>query len=88
MTLFRRLLSEEEQESDQKKMSFERTDRKKGRISRWVFSSCPTIGTFSPSKTGDFFTGGNISGEKPSFCKGPLNMYLTFFPIYISPFKP
>ena len=62
MNVFRRPLSGEEQESDQKKMSFKKSDGKKGRISRWGFPIRPAMGAFSPSKTGYFLPGGNNEG--------------------------
>lgn len=62
MTLLRTPLSREEKESDQKnpkKMSFQRSHGKTGRISMGVFPNRPTIGTFSPSKMEHFLTGDN-----------------------------
>jgi hypothetical protein len=48
----------EEQESDQKKMGHKLTGRQK-EYPRKVFPDRPTIGTYSPAKTREFFTGGN-----------------------------
>jgi hypothetical protein len=49
----------EEQESDPEKTDFQLCREEEGRISRWGFSGRPTMGTFSPAETGDFFSADN-----------------------------
>jgi hypothetical protein len=50
----------EEQESDPEKTDSQLCrEEEEGRTSRWVFSGRPSMGTFSPAKTEDFFTAVN-----------------------------
>jgi hypothetical protein len=50
--------------------------KQKGRISKGGFPSRPTIGTFSPSITEHFLTGGDINSQpEKSFAKNNLFPY-------------